>query len=180
MLDLDYELKKEYRHPNLKIVHPQLHVGDEAPNFKLEAQDGHVIELNSFRQLKTVVLFFYPKNYSPICTLEAIAFRNSYALFKLAGAEVLGISTDPVESNLSFCNSFSLPFNILYDVNGEVRSRYYVEDLWGMMSGRSTFVIDREGLVNMIYTYHFRAKPHIEEALRLVRMLEKKEDVIGL
>src|SRR2546426_10492294 len=99
-------------------------VGDPAPDFSLMSQEGEVIRLSDLLRRGSVVVYFYPKDRTPGCTAEAGAFRDSYPRFAELGAEVVGISSDSVQSHKGFANECDLPFRILSDADGEVRRRY--------------------------------------------------------
>lgn len=97
---------------------------------------------------KPTVLFFYPKDNTPGCTLEAKAFRDAYATLKSKGAQVVGVSSDSVESHKSFCNELELPYELLADTDGSIRKLYDVpSDIFGLLPGRQTFVISKDGTV---------------------------------
>ena len=98
-----------------------LGVGEPAPDFALPSATGETVRLSDFRGKAEVVLFFYPKDNSPACTLEACSFRDSHEAFREAGAEVIGISADPADSHRRFSERFRLPFVLLTDVDGAVR-----------------------------------------------------------
>ncbi len=120
---------------------------------------------------KTIVLYFYPKDETPGCTIEARAFRDSYAAFTAAGAEVVGVSADSVASHRRFAQHHELPFLLLSDKDGTVRNLYGVERTLGILPGRVTYVIDTAGIVRHIYSSQLRAKRHTRESLDAVRAL---------
>ena len=150
----------------------EINVGAEAPNFKLTDQDGIVRQLSDYREKSTVVLFFYPKDYTAVCTLEAKAFRDSYEEFCDVGAEVLGISADGTESHASFCSFHSLPYKLLTDKNNTVRDLYGASSFFGDMGSRVTFVIDRQGIVRSVYRSALRAKKHVQSSLEVAMTLK--------
>src|SRR5262249_13967326 len=121
--------------------------GDPAPDFTLPAAAGDTISLSAFRGHSEVVLFFYPKDHSLVCTAEACSFRDSFEAFRSAGAEVIGISTNTVESHRQFAQRNRLPFHLLSDVDGSVRARYGIPRTLGLIPGRVTYVVDRQGIV---------------------------------
>ncbi|HYW84713.1 MAG TPA: peroxiredoxin, partial [Spirochaetia bacterium] len=101
-------------------------VGDRAPEFALKSQDGEVVKLSDLLSRGDAVVYFYPKDNTPGCTAEAGAFRDSYAKFGELGAEVVGVSSDSVDSHKGFASDCRLPFKILSDADGAVRKRYGV------------------------------------------------------
>src|SRR4030066_615245 len=151
-------------------------VGDKAPDFTLPSQMGDNVALSEFFGKKAVVLYFYPKDESPGCTKEACAFRDSYELFKDAGAEVIGVSSDTEESHNKFTIKLRLPFQLLSDEGGKVRKLYGVPSSLGMIPGRVTYVIDKEGIVRYIFNSQVNAEKHMEESLKIVRFLQATSD----
>ncbi|HEY8489231.1 MAG TPA: thioredoxin-dependent thiol peroxidase [Thermaerobacter sp.] len=127
-------------------------VGDTAPDFTLLDHRGEAVRLSDFRGRK-VVLYFYPKDDTPGCTREACSFRDDHSRLQEAGAVVLGISPDPVESHVRFRDKYGLPFPLLSDPDHQVAEAYgvwkekrmYGRTYWGIE--RTTFVIDEEGRV---------------------------------
>lgn len=141
-------------------------VGDPAPEFALKAQDGQVVRLSDLLSRGPAVVYFYPKDNTPGCTAEAGAFRESYARFGELGAEVVGISSDSVDSHRGFAEQCQLPFKILSDPGGKVRKEFGVQSSMGFLPGRVTYVIDKEGTVRFIFSSQLRATRHAEEALQ--------------
>ena len=152
---------------------PGLHVGEPAPDFSLPDGKGHTVRLSDFRGRQPVVVYFYPKDDTPGCTKEACAFRDQYQDFKDAGAEVIGISSDSESKHESFASKYRLPFLLLADRSGAVRKQYGVPATLGLLPGRVTFVIDRQGLVRHTFNSQFQATKHVEEALVALRSLAK-------
>src|SRR5438552_1808452 len=134
-------------------------VGALAPDFTLLAQSGESVTLSNFRG-KIVVLYFYPKDNTPGCTAEACTFRDSYEVFKEAGAEVIGVSSDSTSSHQQFATRFHLPFLLLSDEGGVVRKRYGVSATFGLLPGRVTYVIDKQGVIRHIFSAQFAAEKH--------------------
>lgn len=149
----------------------QIAVGDVAPDFSLQDQHGHTVTLSELLKERCVVLYFYPKDDTPGCTVEACSFRDQYAVFSDAGAEVLGVSSDGVDDHKAFADKFRLPFRLLADVGGGVRRSYGVKKTLGLIAGRVTFVIDRSGVVRHVFSSQVRPKQHVAEALQIVRGL---------
>ena len=150
---------------------PGVKVGDVAPEFDLTDAAGRHVRLGDFRGKKAVVLYFYPKDDTPGCTKEACAFRDSYEAFKDAGAEVIGVSSDSGASHEKFAQKFRLPFTLVSDAGGGVRKRYGVPATLGLLPGRVTFVIDREGVVRHVFNSQLQATKHVDEALGVLKRL---------
>jgi peroxiredoxin Q/BCP len=146
-------------------------VGDLAPDFTLPAARGEPIRLSQFRGRSEVVLFFYPKDHSPACTAEACSFRDSFEAFQSAGAEVIGVSADTIESHGQFAARNRLPFHLLSDTDGSVRALFGVPRTMGMIPGRVTYVIDRQGIVRHIASSQFRPARHVAEALTVLEQI---------
>jgi peroxiredoxin Q/BCP len=140
-------------------------VGDQAPEFALKSQDGEVVRLSELLKRGSAVVYFYPKDRTPGCTAEAGAFRDSYSKLGELGAEVVGISSDSVDSHKGFASDCSLPFKILSDAGGEVRRSYGVSSTMGLIPGRVTYVIDRHGIVRYVFSSQLQATRHVKEAL---------------
>jgi thioredoxin-dependent peroxiredoxin len=146
-------------------------VGSKAPDFTLPSQSGEMINLRDFLGNKPVVLFFYPKDDTSGCTKEACAFRDSFEEFRKLDAEVIGISSDSVESHRSFAEKHGLPFTLLSDEGGEIRSLYRVPNILGLFPGRVTYVMDRDGIVRHVFSSQLGFDNHVEEALRALRSI---------
>ncbi len=146
-------------------------VGDTAPDFTLPTQTGETVRLHDLVGQKAIVLYFYPKDNTSGCTAEACAFRDSYEVFKEAGAEVVGVSSDSVESHQGFAARYRLPFILLSDSGGSVRTLYGVERTMGILAGRVTYVIDRDGVVRHIFSSQLNATKHVREAIATLQSL---------
>jgi peroxiredoxin Q/BCP len=149
-------------------------IGEKAPDFTLPSQMGDNVTLSEFFGKKNIVLYFYPKDESPGCTREACRFRDSYDVFTSLGAEVLGVSSQSVESHKSFATHHGLPFILLSDEDNRVRQLYGVPSSMGIIPGRVTFIIDKKGIVRHIFSSQFQPEKHIEEALKILKELEKE------
>ena len=154
-----------------------LAVGTQAPAFTLPDKDGNSVSLSDFEGQK-VVLYFYPKDSTPGCTRQAQAFRDAFAEFTNAGAVVIGISKDSVESHLNFATKQELPFILLSDTEHTVLEAYEVwqeKKLYGKVSMgvvRSVYVIDADGKIAAAWT---KVKPEqsAADALAFVCSCEK-------
>lgn len=144
----------------------KLKIGDKAPDFALQSSTGEKVTLSQFLGTKNVVIFFYPMDESPVCSREAEAFKDKYEAFKELNAEVVGVSSQSVESHRGFADHHGLPFILLSDVEGAVRKLYGVSATLGVVPGRVTFVIDTEGVVKYVFSSQFQPARHADEALR--------------
>jgi peroxiredoxin Q/BCP len=149
-------------------------VGDKAADFTLPSQMGDNVTLSEYFGKKNVVLYFYPKDETRGCTREACEFRDRYDVFTGLGAEVLGVSSDTLESHKSFATHHGLPFLLLSDKGGKVRKLYGVPSSMGIIPGRVTYIIDKKGVVRHIFNSQFQPEKHIEEALKVLKELEKE------
>ncbi|MGD1907797.1 MAG: peroxiredoxin [Leptolyngbyaceae cyanobacterium] len=146
-------------------------VGDLAPDFSLASQNGETVTLSQFKGQKPVVLYFYPKDDTPGCTAESCSFRDSYEAFTDLGAEVIGISSDSPSSHSAFANKHNLPFTLVSDMGAKVRKAYGVPATLGLLPGRVTYVIDRDGIVKHVFNSQFNATAHVQEALSVLKSL---------
>jgi peroxiredoxin Q/BCP len=152
-----------------------LEPGDNAPEFTLPRSNGELVSLSDFRGRIAVVLFFYPKDHSPACTVEACSFRDSYKVFRERGAEVVGISADSPISHQQFAARFHLPFVLLSDTDGSVRQRYGVAKTFGIFPGRATYLIDRLGVIRYIFSSQFLPLKHVSSALGVLERLRNEQ-----
>ena len=148
-----------------------IRVGDHAPDFALDTADGHTVRLSDYRGKKSVVLFFYPKDETPGCTVEACTFRDSYQAFVDEGAEVIGVSADDGASHARFADRHHLPMLLLSDPTGQVRAQYGVRRALGIFPDRITFLIDRDGVVRHITSGRLSFRRHAHESLARLREL---------
>ena len=150
-----------------------LRVGDLAPDFTATAHTGQQVSLAEFRGRKVVVLYFYPKDGSAVCTKEACGFRGAYEDFVEAGAVVIGVSSDSVESHEAFASGHRLPFVLLSDEGGGLRRAYRVPSKLGLLPGRVTYVIDKQGVIRHLFKSQLSANRHVAEALSVVHQLAR-------
>lgn len=151
-----------------------MEIGDEAPDFQEITHAGTEISLRDFRGKQVVVLFFYPQDGTPVCTREACGFRDAYEDFAAAGAVVIGVSRNSLQSHQRFAANYQLPFHLLSDSSGKLRQLYEVPDTWGIFPSRVTFVIDRRGIVRHIFSALLQGEAHVKEALSVVRKLQEE------
>ena len=152
----------------------KINVGDKAPEFTLPSQMGDNVTLSEYFGEKNIVLYFYPKDETKGCTREACEFRDRYDVFTNLGAEVLGVSSDSLESHKSFATHHGLPFLLLSDKEGKVRKLYGVPSTMGILPGRVTYIIDKKGIIRHIFNSQYKPKKHIEEALKILEELKEE------
>ena len=148
-----------------------IHEGQLAPSFTLKDASGKSWSLDALRANGPVVLFFYPRDESPICTREVCSFRDAHQDFVGAGATVVGISSDGEAAHASFARKQQLNYLLLSDPGGAVRKAYGIPKTLGLVDGRATFVIDASGTVRMAYAAQLVAEGHTTRALETVRAL---------
>lgn len=152
-----------------KIFRSKIQTGSKAPDFSLPSQSGHLVSLSDFLGKKCVVLYFYPKDDTYGCIAESCSFRDHFEVFKEKGAEVIGVSSDSPESHINFAGKYHLPFTLLSDQKNEVRRLYGVPSTMGMIPGRVTYVIDKNGMVRHVFNSQFNPKSHVDQALSILR-----------
>jgi len=148
-----------------------LRAGARVPDVLITLTEGEEVPLADLWRGHPVVLFFYPKDNSLVCTKEACAFRDAYEDFVAAGATVVGVSGDSAESHEEFATKHRLPFLLATDADGPLRRAFGVTKTLGLIPGRVTFVIDRQGVVRHAFSGQFVADRHVREALDAVRAL---------
>ncbi|KAG9307339.1 hypothetical protein G9A89_017168 [Geosiphon pyriformis] len=137
-------------------------------NISLKNQDGESVDLGSFLGQGPAVVFFYPKDESYGCTKQACSFRDSYQVFQDAGATLVGISSDSSDSHKRFATAQKLQFPLLADVKGEAKKAFEVSKTFGIIPGRVTFLIDREGIVRDVFDSQMDFNGHVTRAVSFV------------
>lgn len=147
----------------------KLEVGDKAPAFESLDENGKIIKLSDFIG-KKVILFFYPKDMTPTCTIESCNLRDNYTELKKSGFEVIGVSADDEKRHLRFIAKYKLPYHLIADTDKKVIHQYGV---WGpkkfmgrLFDGihRTTFVIDEKGFIEAIYN-KVKSRSHTQQIL---------------
>ncbi|KAA9345919.1 peroxiredoxin [Adhaeribacter soli] len=150
-----------------------LNKGEKAPDFNLLDANGDVFHLYDKLKEASVVLYFYPKNDTRGCTAEACSFRDQYEVFKEAGAEVVGVSSDDIQSHQKFSQKHGLPFILLSDNGGKIRKMYDVPRTLGLIPGRVTYVIDQNGIIQYAFNSLIKPLEHVAGALDVLKSLPK-------
>ncbi|MCF6361719.1 MAG: peroxiredoxin [Cyclobacteriaceae bacterium] len=144
-----------------------LKIGEVLPSFALPNQDNITTSIDSLRAGNNLVLYFYPKDDTFVCTKEACNFRNNYDQFLSYNCSVVGISADLPKSHQAFIKRHNLPFTLLSDIDNKVRNLLGVpRDFLGLLPGRYTYVIDKDGVVKAIINDHLNASTHITQSLK--------------
>ena len=145
--------------------------GDQIPDIELKDQNDKLVRLHDHIG-KPLVIYFYPKDNTKVCTAQACGFRDSYEDFKTHGADVIGISPDSVASHQKVVTKRSLPFILLSDPKGKAVKAFKVPTpLFGLLTGRVTFVIDKDGTIQHTFRADFQAESHVKSAIKVLKML---------
>ena len=147
-----------------------LRIGDKIPFFRLKDQNNDI--RSSEKLNKPLILFFYPKDDTPGCTIEACGFRDKYDLFKILGAEVWGISNGDSQSHLEFANKNNLPYPLLCDTDNTLRRKFGVPKKLGLIEGRVTYIIDKKGIVRHVFEDLLNGPAHIKEAIKVLKEIQ--------
>ena len=146
-----------------------LQVGDKIPNFTAIASDDSVFDSHVIIGKQAVVIYFYPKDDTQVCTEQACTFRDQYEDFKALGSEVIGVSSDSVASHQKFSKRYNLPFILLSDQDKKIRKLIGVpNDLLGLIPGRVTYVANKEGIIQLVFN-SMSGKIHIKKALAIIK-----------
>lgn len=145
-----------------------LKVGDKLPDFKAKDTNGNLFNCRNYLDQQSLVIYFYPKDDTPGCTTQACGFRDNYQEFKDLGAEVIGISSDSVQSHLKFKSKFNLPFILLSDHDKKLRKLFGVENDFLFIPGRQTYVVNKKGIIVMIFN-SMSSMIHIKKALQILK-----------
>ncbi|TDP59251.1 peroxiredoxin [Flavobacterium dankookense] len=149
-----------------------LKIGDKLPNFKAKDTNGNLFDSQDYIGKQPLVIYFYPKDETKVCTEQACSFRDNYEEFKELGAEIIGISADTVQSHINFKKKFNLPFILLSDYDKKLRKLFQVENDFLFIPGRQTFVANKEGEIVLVFN-SMSGKIHIEKALKIVQKMTK-------
>jgi peroxiredoxin Q/BCP len=149
-----------------------LETGDPIPRFSLYDQDNKLVNISNEIGKHILVIYFYPKDESMVCTKEACAFRDSFDEFTKAGARVIGINSGTVASHKSFVDHYKLPFTLLSDPDNKVYNLFGVKKKL-FFSGRETFVVDLKGKIVYQHEAMMQGKEHADDALAYIKAAKK-------
>lgn len=129
-----------------------LKVGDVIPKFTAKDAAGNLFDSESIIGKKAAIIYFYPKDDTSQCTAQACGFRDNYDVFLNLGVEVIGISSDDVDSHREFAKKYNLPFVLLSDSDKELRKLFGVSSkIFGLLQGRVTYLVDKHGMIEMVF-----------------------------
>lgn len=149
-----------------------IELGDVIPHFTAIDTNGEKFDTLEYIGKKPLVIYFYPKNNTPGCTAQACGFRDQYQDFTGLGAEVIGISSDSVDSHNAFAKQYKLPFILLSDTDKKIRKLFGVPSgLLGVLPGRVTYIVDKQGKVVLVFDDSINATKHIAEALEAIKKI---------
>ena len=160
-----YNMTNQEGHDVMKVIE-----GDKPFDFEFQNSKGEKFKLSSLLNQKKIVIYFYPKDFTPGCTIEAEEFARDYDLFKQQGIEVIGISPDSDDSHTKFRSKMNIPYMLASDPNNEISKGYCVYGLKKFMDKeyygitRSTFLVDKSGKISKIYS-SVKPKGHSKEVL---------------
>ena len=164
---------KSYSQSANTIKMDKIEIGSSVPSFSLKDQNGLMFNIDSVKGRKNLVIYFYPKDDSPGCTKEACSFRDQFDVFTQADAVIIGISGQSVQSHLEFAQKYRLNYTLLSDESNKVRKLFGVPtNLFGLLPGRVTYIVNKQGKVAFIFNSQINAEKHIDEALRILEKLK--------
>ena len=153
-----------------------LRVGQKAPDFDVTASDGTKLRLEDFVGKKNVVLYFYPGDFTPVCTRETCGFRDMHEALQSQDTEIIGVSVDSDASHRRFADQYKVPFPLVSDVQRSLSQAYGATSFLGDLfkkAGRATFVIDKKGEIAGIFRGELSSAKHTDGVRELVRKLER-------
>lgn len=151
-----------------------LRIGQKAPDFDVTSSSGQKLALRDFVGKKNVVLYFYPGDFTLVCTRETCGFRDSYAELAGKDTEVIGVSVDSDETHQRFAKEYGVPFALVSDANKELAQSYEATGLLSRLlgkTGRVTYVIDKNGYIAGVFDSELRASKHVDGVRELIRKL---------
>ena len=143
-------------------------VGNNFPDFNLDTSLGQPLSKDDLLG-KWSVFFFYPKDDSPGCTVQSCRFRDDYSEYEKMGVQLIGVSSDSLDSHQRFAEKNRLPFALLADAKGHLRTELKIPKSMGVLPERATFIVDGEGIIRLVYNSQLRFKQHSKVALDFLR-----------
>lgn len=149
-----------------------LRPGTPAPDFTARLDDGTSFRLSDERGKRRVVLYFYPKDFTPGCTTQACSFRDNYEAIREQNAIIIGVSSDDPATHATFRERHALPFPLIADTDGRLRELYDVRGWLPFLPPRVTYVIDERGIICAALRHDLRVRAHVPEVLHALERLE--------
>jgi peroxiredoxin Q/BCP len=152
-----------------------LRTGQRAPDFDVTSSTGQRLKLSDFLGKKNVVLYFYPADFTLVCTRETCGFRDSYSELANHSTEVIGISVDSDETHQKFAKEYNVPFALVSDAEKTLAQSYEATSFLSRLmnkTGRVTYVIDKKGFIAGVFDSELRASKHVEGVRDLIRKLD--------
>jgi peroxiredoxin Q/BCP len=148
-------------------------IGEKAPEFSGKLGDGGQFRLKDLQGRRHIVLYFFPKDFTPGCTKEACSFRDRRGEVAALDAEIVGVSFDTADKHAQFAEQYSLPYPLISDADGKIAAKFGVARLGGWLpTKRVTFVIDKQGVVQHVIHSEFNIDKHIDEAIGALKRLQ--------
>ena len=145
-------------------------INSKCPLFDGINQDGKTFKIKDHLGKKPIVIFFYPKDYTPGCTAEACSFRDNYKEFEIFNCLVIGISSDKYKTHRHFKEKYNLPFTLISDPKKTIRKLFKVPNtLFGLMPGRVSYVIDKNGIIKGVFNSQFNPLSHISNTINCLK-----------
>ncbi|HEX3597054.1 MAG TPA: peroxiredoxin [Polyangiaceae bacterium] len=145
-----------------------LSVGDTAPDFEGTDQNGRRVKLDELLEKSAVVLYFYPKDFTPVCTAQACLFRDSSAELTGAGVQVIGVSGDDQSSHSRFAETHRVPYPLLSDPDKNIQKAYEARQLLGLLAKRVTYVIGRDKKIRGVFHHELSAQKHVDAVKKVL------------
>ncbi|WP_026998522.1 peroxiredoxin [Eisenibacter elegans] len=152
-----------------------LTINTPAPDFRLPSTAGSDFQLSEALRGKALILYFYPKDFTPLCTVETCIFRDTFEFFNNLGVAVVGISTDDLETHHRFIEAHNIPFPLLADVDGRVASSYDAFDPLIKFTRRITYLIDGQGMIRAVYANVFKDEKDLR---KMIESLQKESQAL--
>lgn len=162
----------------LDVLEPRPHgagvisVGDTAPDFEGVDQNGQRVTLSDLVKDAAIVLYFYPKDFTPVCTAQACLFRDTNAELAAVGVKVVGVSGDDTTSHAKFAAAHRVPYPLLSDPDKRIQKAFGARQLLGLLAKRVTFVIDQKKKVRAVYHHELSAQKHLDAVRKVLGSLK--------
>lgn len=150
--------------------------GTQAPEFESEMDDGQFFRLADLRGQKNVVLYFYPKDFTPGCTREACAFQENYGEVEKYDGMIVGVSADSLDSHRSFRERHNLGFPLIADPQKQLIQTYDAQGMLGLMTARVTYVIDKAGTIRSVIRHDLAVGQHLPDVLKALERITQPSE----